>query len=116
MFGFSLKEKAIKILENDIGHYNPTNSWLNHIVKQGKSQEFNEYDVVINYLMTEWEFKINQCLQSPDTFKKEIRKSWYKTIHDERKKFKLIEHKAHQDLDFRDRCSKIIKNSKTLIK
>ena len=116
MFGFSLKDKAKKILENDIGHYNPTNSWLNHVIKQGKPQEFNEYDVVINYLMTDWEFKINQCLESPNIFKKEIRKAWYKTIHSERKKFSTMEHLAHQDLNFRDRCSQIIKNSKTLIK
>ena len=61
MFGFSLKEKTIKLLENEIGHFNPTKKWLDHIIKIGKPQEFNEYDVAINYLMTEWEFKINQC-------------------------------------------------------
>ena len=49
-------------------------------------------------------------------FEKEIRKAWYKTIHSERKKFSTMEHLAHQDLNFRDRCSQIIKNSKTLIK
>ncbi|MDC0426402.1 hypothetical protein OAM08_00225 [Pelagibacteraceae bacterium] len=116
MFGFSLKDKAKKILENDIGHFNPTNSWLNHIIKQGNSQDFNEYDVVINYLMTDWEFKINEVLNRPDAFKKEIRKSWYKSINSEMKKFKLIEHKAHQDLDFRDRCKDLIKKSKFLNK
>ena len=117
MFGFSLKDKAKKILKDDFWHSDPTNSWLNHIIKVGKKQEFNEYDVVITYLMTDWEFKINSCLQNPDMFKKEIRKSWYKTINAERKKFKqMMEHKAHQDLDFRDRCSQIIKNSKKLIK
>ena len=41
MFGFSLKDKAKKILDNDIGHYNPTNSWLKHIIKLGKLQEYN---------------------------------------------------------------------------
>ena len=116
MFGFSLKDKAKKILENDIGHYNPTNSWLNHIIKLGKLQEYNEYDVVIMYLMTEWEFKINQCIERPDDFGKEIRKSWYESINSERKKFKLMEHKAHQDLDFRDRCSRILKDSKNILK
>ena len=53
MFGFSLKEKTIKLLENEIGHFNPTKKWLDHIIKIGKPQEFNEYDVAINYLMTE---------------------------------------------------------------
>jgi hypothetical protein len=116
MFGFSLKEKAKKILENDIGHYNPTSSWLNSIIKQGSSQEFNEYDVVINYLMTDWEFKINQCLENPDLFGKEIRKTWANTIKSERKRFEFFEHKAHQDLDFRDRCSRILKDSKKILK
>ena len=32
------------------------------------------------------------------------------------KKFKLMEHKAHQDLDFRDRCSRILKDSKNILK
>tara|TARA_B100000886_G_scaffold97076_1_gene64424 strand:+ start:734 stop:1084 length:351 start_codon:yes stop_codon:yes gene_type:complete len=116
MFGFSLKEKTIKLLEDEIGHFNPTKKWLDHIIKIGKPQEFNEYDVAINYLMTEWEFKINQCKDNPDMFGKEIRKSWYKTINQERKKFAKIEHLAHQDLDFRDRSARIIKNSKSLIK
>ena len=116
MFGFSLKDKAKKILKDEFWNSEPTNSWLNHIVKQGKLQDYNEYDVVINYLMTEWEFKINECMQRPDDFGKEIRKSWYKSINSERKKFKLMEHKAHQDLDFRDRCSRILKDSKKILK
>jgi hypothetical protein len=116
MFGFSLKDKTKKLLENEFKNFNPTNSWLNHIIKQGKPQEFNEYDVAINYLMTEWEFKIQQCKENPEMFGKEIRKSWLKTIKSERKIFKLIEHKAHQDLDFRDRCARIIKEAEKVLK
>ena len=113
MFGFSLKDKAKKILENDIGIHRPTPSWLNHIVKQGNQQEFNEYDVVINYCMTEWEFNIDQSLKLNSS--KEIKQIHYKNIHSQRNNLKKIEHLAHQDMPFSDRINQIIKNSKTLI-
>ena len=41
MFGFSLKDKAEKILKDEFWNSDPTNSWLNHIIKQGKLQEYN---------------------------------------------------------------------------
>ena len=114
MFGFGLKDKAKKILENNIGVHRPTPSWLNHIVKIGKQQDFNEYDVAINYCMTEWEFNIDQCLTRD--FDKEIKEMHYKNIQSQRKNLKKIEHLAHQDMPFTDRINQIIKNSKKLIK
>ena len=116
MFGFGLKDKTKKVLEKEFNHFNPTIRWLNHIIKQGNSQDFNEYDVAINYLMTDWEFKIQQCRDNPDVFGKEIKKSWLKTIKTEIKLLKLVEHKAHQDLDFRDRCKKIITEAEVVLK
>jgi len=111
MFGFSLKDKAKKILENDIGIYRPTSSWLNHIVRQGKPQEYNEYDVAIYFCMTEWEFNMDHALQHGD---KESKKHWYKTIHSQIKLLRKIEHLAHQDLPFRARIDQIIKKSEEL--
>ena len=114
MFGFGLKDKAKKILENDIGIHRPTPSWLNHIVREGKKQEYNEYDVAIYYCMTEWEFYIDQSLKLNSS--KEIKQIHYKNIHSQRNNLKKIEHLAHQDMPFSDRINQIIKNSKTLIK
>jgi|TARA_B100000315_G_scaffold242086_1_gene263842 hypothetical protein len=113
MFGFGLKDKAKKILENDIGIRRPTQSWLNHIVKQGKPQDFNEYDVVINYCMTEWEYSIDRAMRSDD---KELKILSHKMIHSERDSLRKIEHLAHPDLDYRERVNQIIKKSKELIK
>ena len=111
MFGFGLKDKAKKILENDIGVFFPTQSWLNSIVKQGKSQNFNEYDVVINYCMTEWEFEITQAIKFGDN-----KEYLHQQIHSQREKLRKIEHLAHPDLDYRERVNQIIKKSKELIK
>ena len=114
MFGFGLKDKAKKILENDIGVHRPVPSWLNSIVKQGKKQNFNEYDIAINYCMTEWEFNIDQALKLD--FDKEIKETYYKNIQSQRHNLKKIEHLAHQDMPVSDRINQIIKDSKKLIK
>ena len=42
MFGFGLKDKSKKVLEEIFELYEPTPSWLSSIVKQGKPQDYNE--------------------------------------------------------------------------
>ena len=111
MFGFGLKDKAKKILENDIGVHRPTPSWLNSIVKQGKKQNFNEYDIAINYCMTEWEFYINETIRHGNN-----KEYWYQQIQSQRENLRKIEHLAHSDLDYRERVNQIINKSKELIK
>ena len=111
MFGFGLKDKAKKILENDIGVFFPTQSWLNSIVKQGKPQGYNEYDVAIWYLITDWEFEIDNAIRTGDS-----KEYWHQEIHSQREKLRKIEHLAHQDTNFLDKINQIIKKSKELKK
>ena len=69
MFGFGLKDKSKKVLNNHFkreGGWTP--SWLNSIVNDGKIQGYNEYDVAIWYLITEWQWMI-------DTWKNRGRKT-----------------------------------------
>jgi hypothetical protein len=116
MFGFGLKDKAKKILEDDIGVFSPTPSWLNHIVSEGKKQEYNEYDIAICYCITEWDFEIDQAIKF-DSNKEYI----HQQIKSQREKLSKIEHLAHQDLTFQDlsfrkKIDQIVKKSEELLK
>jgi hypothetical protein len=114
MFGFGLKDKAKKIIENDIGHYGPWSGWLSRIVSQGKKKGYNEYDVVVMYLLTQWEFDINHAITLESD--KEHKDSLYKRIHIEKDNFNKIKHLVHSDLDYRERFDNIIKQSEELLK
>ena len=101
MFGFGLKDKSKKVLEETFGEHNPTPSWLSSIIKEGRPQEYNEYDVGIWYMITEWEFQINN---NSDNL-------WIDNINDQIKAVNKISDYAHHDTGFESR----IKNIKNML-
>ena len=113
MFGFGLKDKAKKILNN---HFNRdggwTPSWLNSVVSQGKDQGYNEYDVVIWYLLTDWQWSIDTWKDRDDS--PETKERIYDEIIDEIKLLKQISHLAHEDTGFQVKVNEIEELSKLL--
>ena len=102
MFGFGIKDKAKKILENQIGIFEPTSSWLNSIVTQGKQQDYNEYDVAIWYCITEWKFEIDNAINTNFN-----RGYYYTQIKAQMENLKEIEKSAHQDTGYELEIKKI---------
>mgnify|MGYP000107431421 FL=1 len=115
MFGFGLKGKAKKILNN---HFNReggwTPSWLNSIVSQGKSQGYNEYDVVIWYLITDWQWSIDTWKDIDDS--PETTNRLYEEINEEIELLNQISHLAHEDTGFHSKVIEIKEASKLLKK
>tara|TARA_Y100000768_G_C23955511_1_gene672550 strand:- start:843 stop:1157 length:315 start_codon:yes stop_codon:yes gene_type:complete len=97
MFGFGLKDKSKKVLEEIFELYGPTPSWLSSIVKQGKPQDYNEYDVAIWYMINEWEFQINQ---NSDNL-------WIEQMNKQIEAVNKISKFAHKDTGFESRISSI---------
>jgi len=52
MFGFGLKAKAEKVIEDDLDYFvsQMYRNRFNHIVKQGKSRGYNEYEIAIVFV------------------------------------------------------------------
>jgi|TARA_B100001250_G_C19775066_1_gene779155 hypothetical protein len=114
MFGFGLKDKTKKVLNNHFkreGAWTP--SWLNSVVNDGKLQGYNEYDAAIWYLITDWQWMI-------DTWKnrgaedKETKDRIFKEIHDEIALVDAISHLAHEDTGFQSRIADIARDAQQL--
>jgi hypothetical protein len=114
MFGFGLKDKSKKVLNNHFkreGAWTP--SWLNSIVNDGKIQGYNEYDVAIWYLITDWQWMI-------DTWKnrgeedKETKDRIFQEINDEIVLVNEISHLANADTGFKERVAELAKYSLAL--
>lgn len=116
MFGFGLKDKSKKILNE---HFNKgggwTPSWLNSIVSQGKSQGYNEYDVAVWYLITEWQWLIDMESNKETESGKENKKRIYHAIQKEIELTNKIKHLAHQDTGFEEKIDAINKSLKYLM-
>ena len=113
MFGFGLKDKAKKILNN---HFNRdggwTPSWLNSIVSRGKSQGYNEYDVVVWYLLNDWQWSIDTWKDRHDA--PETRNEILQDITKEIDLLNQISHLAHQDTGFQSKVNEIQESLKLL--
>ena len=97
MFGFGLKDKSKKVLEENFQYSSPTASWLKSIVKQGQPQDYNEYDVAIWYMITEWEFQLNNNSEN----------LWVEKMNEEIEAVNKISNFAHKDTGFESRVSAI---------
>ena len=97
MFGFGLKDKSKKVLEEIFELYRPTPSWLSSIVKQGKPQDYNEYDVAIWYMINEWEFLINTRSDN----------LWIEEMNKQIEAVNKISKFAHKDTGFESRIFSI---------
>ena len=116
MFGFGLKDKSKKVLNE---HFNRegawTPSWLNSVVSQGKSQGYNEYDVVIWYLINDWKWTIDTW-KDRGTDSESTKQRLYKEIQEEIELANQIKHLAHQDTGLETKVDEIKRESEQLIK